>query len=106
MKTLWTSMSFGVAMALTAVAANAFTLTGKVSDESGKAVQNASVSLLGKALDTKTDASGAFTIHQDDPVTPGDSLGQSEPCVAGTPGCEGGSDAIAPQHAALGFGFT
>ena len=103
MKTLWTSMSFGVAMALTAVAANAFTLTGKVSDESGKAVQNASVSLLGKALDTKTDASGAFTIHQDDPVTPGDSLGQGEPCVAGTPGCEGGSDAIAPQHAALGY---
>ena len=47
--------------------ANAFTLTGKVNDESGKAVQNAAVSLLGKALNTKTDASGAFTIHQDEP---------------------------------------
>ena len=38
--TLWTSVSFGVAMAFSAVAANAFTLTGKVNDESGKAVQN------------------------------------------------------------------
>ena len=64
---LWTGVSFGVAMAISAVAANAFTLTGKVNDESGKAVQNAAVSLLGKALNTKTDASGAFTIHQDEP---------------------------------------
>ncbi|MBO4435789.1 MAG: esterase [Fibrobacter sp.] len=102
-QSLWTGVSFGVAMALSAVAANAFTLTGKVSDESGKAVQNASVSLLGKALDTKTDATGAFTIHQDDPVTSGDSLGQGEPCVVGTPGCEGGSDAIAQQRISLGY---
>ena len=58
---LWTSVSFGVAMALSAVAANAFTLTGKVNDESGKAVQNAAVSLLGKALNTKTDASGGLS---------------------------------------------
>ena len=86
-QTLWTSVSFGVAMALSAVAANAFTLTGKVSDEGGKAVQNASVSLLGKQLDTKTDASGAFTLHQDE-VTPGDTGS-----VAG-PGEGGGTDAI------------
>ena len=67
MKTsLWTSVSFGVAVALSAVAANAFTLTGKVNDESGKAVQNASVSLLGKALSTKTDAAGAFSFHEDE----------------------------------------
>jgi len=85
-QTLWTSVSFGVAMALSAVAANAFTLTGKVSDEGGKAVQNASVSLLGKQLDTKTDASGAFTLHQDEAV-PGDSVGQG-----------GGTDAIHASH--------
>ena len=83
---LWTGVSFGVAMAISAVAANAFTLTGKVNDESGKAVQNAAVSLLGKALNTKTDASGAFTIHQD------------ESCVPGTPGCDGGSDALVQRE--------
>ena len=88
---LWTSVSFGVAMALSAVAANAFTLTGKVNDESGKAVQNAAVSLLGKALNTKTDASGAFTIHQD------------ESCVPGTPGCDGGSDALVQRDASVGY---
>ena len=78
-------------MAFSAVAANAFTLTGKVNDESGKAVQNAAVSLLGKALNTKTDASGAFTIHQD------------ESCVPGTPGCDGGSDAIVQRDASVGY---
>ena len=88
---LWTGVSFGVAMAISAVAANAFTLTGKVNDESGKAVQNAAVSLLGKALNTKTDASGAFTIHQD------------ESCVPGTPGCDGGSDALVQRDASVGY---
>ena len=102
MKTsLWTSVSFGVVVALSAVAANAFTLTGKVNDESGKAVQNASVALIAKGINTKTDAQGAFTIHQDEPVTPGG--GQDEPCVAGTPGCEGGSDAIVQQRAVQGY---
>ncbi|MBR4348591.1 MAG: T9SS type A sorting domain-containing protein [Fibrobacter sp.] len=94
------SVSLGLAMAS---AAYAFTVTGTVKDEGGKAVQNASVSLLGKALDTKTDATGAFTIHQDEAVTPGDSLGQGEPCVAGTPGCDGGSDALFQQRAAVGY---
>lgn len=92
MKTsLWTSVSFGVAMAMSAVAANAFTLTGKVNDESGKAVQNASVSLVAKALSTKTDASGAFTLHQDE-VTPGDTGSVAGP--GDGPGVGGGTDAI------------
>ena len=92
MKTsLWTSVSFGVAMAMSAVAANAFTLTGKVNDESGKAVQNASVSLVAKALSTKTDASGAFTLHQDE-VTPGDTGSVAGP--GDGPGEGGGTDAI------------
>ena len=81
-----------------AASAQAFTLTGKVSDESGKAVQNASVSLLGKALNTKTDASGAFTLHQDEPVTPGDSTG---PGQGGD--IEGGSDALSPARISLGY---
>ena len=65
-QTLWTGVSFGIAMALSAVAANAFTLTGTVKDEGGKAVQDASVALVGKSLSTKTDASGAFSFHQDE----------------------------------------
>ena len=63
--TLWTSVSFGVAMALSAVAANAFTLTGTVNDESGKAVQDADVSLLKNKLDTKTDADGKFSFNHE-----------------------------------------
>lgn len=97
---LYTGMSFGLAMA---ISASAFTLNGKVTDEQGAAVSGASVALVQKGLQTKTDASGAFTFHQDDPVTPGDSLGQGEPCVAGTPGCEGGSEAIALQRSSLGY---
>ena len=64
--TLWTSVSFGVAMAFSAVAANAFTLTGKVKDESGAAVQDADVTLVQKKLSTKTDADGVFSFHKED----------------------------------------
>ena len=67
---LWTGVSVGVIMALSAVTANAFTLTGKVSDDSGKAVRGAEVLLVQKGLNAKTDASGAFTIHQDEEPLP------------------------------------
>ena len=60
---LYTGMSFGLAMA---ISANAFTLNGKVSDEQGAAVNGAKVLLLQNALEAKTDASGAFTIHKDE----------------------------------------
>ena len=63
---LWTGVSVGVIMALSVVTANAFTLTGKVSDDGGKAVRGAEVLLVQKGLNAKTDASGAFTIHQDE----------------------------------------
>ena len=63
-KILATSLSYGLALA---VSASAFTITGKVSDEGGKAVQKASVALLTKGLRTETDATGAFTLHQDEP---------------------------------------
>lgn len=63
---LWTGVSVGIIMALSVVTANAFTLTGKVSDGGGKAVRGADVSLVQKGLNAKTDASGAFTIHQDE----------------------------------------
>lgn len=65
--TLWTGVSFGVAMAISAVAANAFTLTGKVKDESGAAVQDADVTLVQNKLSTKTDADGVFSFHKEDP---------------------------------------
>ena len=81
-KLLMTGMSFGLAMA---ISASAFTITGKVSDEGGKAVQNASVALLTKGLRTETDATGAFTLHQDEPD-------------------EGGAiDALVPQNSAVGY---
>ena len=63
---LWTGVSVGVIMALSVVTANAFTLTGKVSDDGGKAIRGAEVLLVQKGLNAKTDASGAFTIHQDE----------------------------------------
>ena len=81
-KILAISVSFGLAMA---ISASAFTITGKVSDEGGKAVRNASVALLTKGLRTETDATGAFTLHQDEPD-------------------EGGAiDALVPQNSAVGY---
>lgn len=61
---LWIGVSVGVIMALSVVTANAFTLTGKVSDDGGKAIRGAEVLLVQKGLKAKTDTSGAFTIHQ------------------------------------------
>ena len=49
------------------VSAQAFTLTGKVSDESGKAIEKASVELLKTGLKTTTDAKGEFKIFKEDP---------------------------------------
>ncbi|WP_173473432.1 esterase [Fibrobacter succinogenes] len=55
------------AMAIAMVAsAQAFTLTGKVSDESGKAIDKASVELLKNALKTTTDSKGEFKIVKED----------------------------------------
>ena len=68
-----------VAMAFAfAASAQAFTLTGKVSDESGKAVDKASVELLKNALKTTTDANGEFKLFKEDPkdtAAVGDSTG-------------------------------
>lgn len=67
------------AMALAMVAsAQAFTLTGKVSDESGKAIEKASVELLKNALKTTTDANGEFKLFKEEPkdtAAVGDSIG-------------------------------
>ena len=65
-KVLWSGLPFSVILMISVMAANAFTLTGTVNDNSGKAVQGANISLIQKGLKTKTDASGAFTIHQDE----------------------------------------
>ena len=55
------------AMAFAMVAsAQAFTLTGKVSDESGKAIEKASVELLKNGLKTTTDAKGEFKIVKEE----------------------------------------
>ena len=50
-----------------AASAEAFTLTGKVSDESGKAIEKASVELLKEGLKTTTDAKGEFKIVKEEP---------------------------------------
>ena len=64
------------AMALAMVAsAQAFTLTGKVSDEGGKAIEKASVELLKEGLKTTTDAKGEFKIFKEEK---NDSIGGSE----------------------------
>ena len=64
------------AMAFAMVAsAQAFTLTGKVSDESGKAIEKASVELLKEGLKTTTDAKGEFKIFKEEK---NDSIGGSE----------------------------
>ena len=57
------------AMALAfAASAQAFTVTGKVSDESGKAIEKASVELLKNALKTTTDSKGEFKIVKDETI--------------------------------------
>ena len=64
------------AMAFAMVAsAQAFMLTGKVSDESGKAIEKASVELLKEGLKTTTDAKGEFKIFKEEK---NDSIGGSE----------------------------
>lgn len=54
--------TFGLATAL-AVGANAFVLTGSVSDTKGKAVKGASVKLVGTEYSTSTDGVGSFTLR-------------------------------------------
>jgi len=49
-----------------AASAQAFTLTGKVSDESGKAIEKASVELIQNALKTTTDSKGEFKFVKED----------------------------------------
>ena len=49
-----------------AASAQAFTVTGKVSDESGKAIEKASVELLKNALKTTTDSKGEFKLFKED----------------------------------------
>ena len=66
--TLAIAVSLVFSVALSAVEASAFTVTGKVNDESGKAIEKASVTLLGKGLRAETDATGSFTLHQDEAV--------------------------------------
>ena len=61
-KSVWEPLALACAFA---VAANAFTLSGKVSDEQGAAVVGASVSLTKNGLSTTTDSKGEFSFHKD-----------------------------------------
>lgn len=47
-------------------AASAYTITGSVSDNDGKAIKGASVSLLKEGKTSTTDDKGKFTIHEDE----------------------------------------
>ena len=49
-------------------AASAYTITGSVSDEQGKALEGASVSLLKEGKTATTDNQGKFTIHEDEQI--------------------------------------
>ena len=79
-KRVWESLALACAFA---VSANAFTVSGKVSDEQGKTVSGAAVKLLQKGLETTTDDKGEFTLHQDESADtdalPGASLGRVLP---------------------------
>ena len=79
-KSVWESLALACAFA---VSANAFTVSGKVSDEQGKTVSGAAVKLLQKGLETTTDENGEFTLHQDESADtdalPGASLGRVLP---------------------------
>ena len=79
-KSVWESLALACAFA---VSANAFTVSGKVSDEQGKTVSGAAVKLLQKGLETTTDDKGEFTLHQDESADtdalPGASLGRVLP---------------------------
>ena len=44
----------------------AYTISGKVSDDQGKAIKDVDVSLLKEGKTTKTDDKGEFTIHEDE----------------------------------------
>ena len=48
--------------------ASAYTVSGTVSDDQGKALQGASVSLLKEGKTATTDAQGKFTIHEDEDI--------------------------------------
>ena len=61
-KSVWEPLALACAFA---VAANAFTLSGKVSDEQGAAVSGASVLLVKNGLSTTTDSKGEFSFHKD-----------------------------------------
>ncbi len=57
------ALAFGLAVALSVTAANAFILTGKVVDVKGSAVSGATVSLPDLNLSTHSDGVGAFTLR-------------------------------------------
>ena len=61
-KSVWEPLALACAFA---VAANAFTLSGKVSDEQGAAVSGASVLLVKNDLSTTTDEKGEFSFHKE-----------------------------------------
>ena len=62
--------SVGLALAFATSAANAFILTGKVTNEKGNAIEGASVSLPGLNLSTSSDGVGKFTLR-DTPMPQG-----------------------------------
>jgi poly(3-hydroxybutyrate) depolymerase len=49
---------------------SAYTITGTVSDDQGKALRGVSVSLLKEGKNATTDRQGKFTIHEDEITTP------------------------------------
>jgi predicted esterase len=63
-------LSFVTAACVAALCSTSFayTITGKVSDDQGKAIKDVDVSLLKEGKTAKTDDEGKFTIHEDENV--------------------------------------
>lgn len=64
----YTFLKYAFVASLVAVSANAFTITGKVTNEDKEAVNGASVTLINKNLSAKTDANGEFKLFLDEPA--------------------------------------
>ena len=70
MKVKHLSLISAACIAALSTASFAYTVSGTVSDDQGKAIKDVSVSLLKEGKTTKTDDQGKFTIHEDEVIPP------------------------------------
>lgn len=89
-------LSLGLAALIAAFSSTtfAYTVEGTVSDEGGQAVSGAKVSLLKEGKSAQTDASGKFSIHEDEAAVVDPSQPGTDPSQPGTDPSQPGTEAI------------